>query len=57
MRKTPPTTPTPLLTDEELDALIQAFNRRESTPGLSTPARAGWMLLAVLAVGLASWWW
>jgi hypothetical protein len=55
MSKSPPVTP--LLTDEELDALIQAFNRRESTPGLSVSARASLVVLTLSLIGLAGWWW
>jgi hypothetical protein len=48
---------TPLLSDEELDALIQAFNRRESVPlRPSTP----WIWLTLLVLGFVTvggWWW
>ncbi len=48
---------TPLLTDEELDALIQAFNRRDSSPvRLNAPA-IGLTLLALTVIGLGGWWW
>jgi hypothetical protein len=46
-----------LLTDEELDALIQAFNRRDSSPvRLNAPA-IGLTLLALTVIGLGGWWW
>ena len=47
---------TPLLTDEELDALIAAFNRRDSTPVNWHPWHIGLPLLTLLMVGLG-WWW
>jgi hypothetical protein len=56
MCQLPPSPHTPLLTDEELAALIEAFNRRESTPRRRLPARVGWMMLALSVLGLG-WWW
>jgi hypothetical protein len=55
MHESKPVTPTPLLTPEELDALIQAYNRRDS----DTQPRSAWVpvwisLLLCLAV---AWWW
>lgn len=46
----------PLLTDEELDALIEAFNRRESTPITRRSVRAWLMGLALTVIGVG-WWW
>ncbi len=48
---------TPLLTDEELDALIQAFNRRDSSPVRLNAQMIGFALLALTVVGLSGWWW
>lgn len=56
MHKSKPVTPSPLLTPEELDALIHAYNRRDS----ETRPRSTWVpvgmtvLLLCLAAG---WWW
>lgn len=48
---------TPLLTDEELDALIEAFNRDEYAPARPNPVLIGLSLLAVSVAGLGAWWW
>jgi hypothetical protein len=48
---------TPLLSDEELDALIQAFNRRDPSPVRPNTQVIGLSLLALLVVGLGGWWW
>lgn len=56
MNSSPPTPRSPLLTDEELDALIEAFNRRESTPLPSSATRA-WLLAGLLCLVGLGWWW
>jgi hypothetical protein len=48
---------TPLLTPEELDALIQAYNRRDSVPGPRPgPVSLLMSVAAVLTLALG-WWW
>jgi hypothetical protein len=55
MNPSPQRPRSPLLSDEELEALIQAFNRRESDPR----PRASWPLwLVILGVSMLGWsWW
>lgn len=57
MHRLPPTPTSPLLSDEELDALIQAFNRRESMPSARRFWGLGIGVLAVLGLGMVGWWW
>lgn len=52
-----PSARTPLLTDEELDALIEAFNRRDPSPVRPHRPWMGLALLALSMLGLGSWWW
>jgi len=52
-----PSARTPLLTDEELDALIEAFNRRDPSPARPHRQLIGLALLALSVMGLGSWWW
>ena len=58
MHRQPQTPTSPLLSDEELDALIQAFNRRESVPSSRRFWGVGAGVLAVLGLGLwyGGWW-
>jgi hypothetical protein len=56
MNPSPPTPRSPLLTDEELDALIEAFNRRESTPSPGAATRV-WRLAGLLCLVGLGWWW
>ena len=48
---------TPLLSDEELDALIQAFNRRESVSLRWSPWRMVWGFLILSVIAMGWWWW
>jgi hypothetical protein len=43
-----------LLTDEELDALIEAFNRRESAP---VPVMRAWWWAGLCGLAGLVWWW
>jgi hypothetical protein len=57
MHDTHQTPHTPLLTPEELDALIQAYNRRDSEPtGRQLPWPLMGVALLVLTLGMG-WWW
>jgi hypothetical protein len=56
MHESKPVIHTPLLTPEELEALIQAYNRRDSGPR----PRSAWLsagTMVLLLCMLAVWWW